>query len=272
MRRLAVGDIQGCLDPLLRVLEQARFDPACDELWSVGDLVNRGPRSLATLRWFRELGGNARIVLGNHDLHLLAVAEGIRPLKRGDTLQQILDAPDASDLLEWLRRLPLVHHDRPTDTALVHAGLAPEWSAEEAKRLSDEVAAALQGPGYRDFLTHMYGDTPDRWDDELTGSARLRVITNYCTRMRYCRADGSLDLNEKGAPDAAPDELTPWFRMPRRVASNTTVVFGHWASLMGRVDNPRLVALDTGCVWGQQMTLVDLATRQRWSCPCAGQS
>lgn len=268
-RRLAVGDIQGCFAPLEQLLRAAAFDPARDQLWSVGDLVNRGPQSLETLRFFHGLGDAARVVLGNHDLHLLAVAEGIRPLKRGDTLAPILAAPDAPALLDWLRRQPLFIQE--DGVAMAHAGIAPEWTLEQAAALAGEVAALLRGPRYRDFLAAMYGDQPDRWSDTLDGPARWRVITNYLTRMRFLRSDGSLDLAAKDEPAAAPAGLLPWFERPGNLPSNTLFVFGHWAALMGRVTQPNLLALDTGCVWGECMTLVDLASRERWTQRCSAQ-
>lgn len=266
MRRLAVGDIQGCFTPFRRVLEKAGFDPDRDELWSVGDLVNRGPQSLETLRFFQSLGARARVVLGNHDLHLLAVAEGIQALKKGDTLTAVLEAPDRDELLTWLRQQPLFIHDG--NVAMAHAGLAPAWTIEQAQRLSDEIVELLRGERYCDFLEAMYGDQPDAWSDSLQGPERWRVITNYFTRMRFLRSDGSLDLKAKTSPAEAPPGLVPWFQQPRASAA-TTIVFGHWAALMGKVTDPRLVALDTGCVWGECMTLVDLDSRAGWTHTCA---
>ncbi len=269
MARFAVGDLQGCLDPLLRLLERARFEPGHDELWLVGDLVNRGPQSLAALRFVRELGGSARTVLGNHDLHLLAVAHGARLPARGDTLQAILDAPDATDLLEWLAAQPLLLRDPEQRMTLVHAGIAPQWCAEEAEALAAEVSAALAGPSRTDFLGAMYGNEPDCWNAGLEGFERLRVITNYLTRMRFCSPEGRLNLRAKDAPENPPPGCVPWFRAPDARWRGETVVFGHWAALNGRVSDPDLIALDTGCVWGNCMTLINLDTRERLQHPCS---
>lgn len=264
----AVGDLQGCLAPLQTLLEQVGFDPSRDQLWSVGDLVNRGPESLACLRFFAELGDSARVVLGNHDLHLLAVAEGIRPLKRGDTLQAILDAPDAAELLHWLRHRPLCFYDADRDVALVHAGIAPFWSMSEALDHAREVQSQLRGTGWRELLAGMYGDEPNRWDEQLAGLPRWRLIINYFTRMRFCRSDGSLDLGCKAAPADAPPGLVPWFDLPLRAAAPHRIVFGHWAALMGRTSRDDVIGLDTGCVWGEHLTLLDLDNGLTYTCAC----
>ncbi len=266
MTRYAVGDIQGCFDPLRRLLDRVNFDPACDELWAVGDLVNRGPQSLETLRFFRSLGSQARVVLGNHDLHLLAVANGIRPLKRGDTLQPILDASDSSELLVWLRRQPLLHQDE--SFTMVHAGLAPQWSTTKARQLADEIAVVLQGEQMLDFLSGMYGDTPTRWSDQLSGIERWRTITNYFTRLRFCTAAGELDLKSKEGPGTAPPGFMPWFDVPNRKSAGNTLIIGHWAMLMGKTFRDDVIALDTGCVWGQRLTLLNLDTRALLDCEC----
>ncbi|MDX9874162.1 MAG: symmetrical bis(5'-nucleosyl)-tetraphosphatase [Spongiibacteraceae bacterium] len=271
MARYAVGDLQGCLDPLLRLLERVAFDPTCDQLWSVGDLVNRGPQSLAALRYFYELGDAARVVLGNHDLHLLAVAEGIQPVKQGDTIDDILSAPDRDALLSWLRQQPLFYQDPRGDFAMAHAGIAPDWNFEQAQCLSDELQEVLRGPLCRHYLETMYGDEPDHWHESLQGPERWRVITNYFTRMRFCHADGALDLRVKTAPADAPAHLRPWFELLPSSVHAPRLLFGHWAALQGRSTNPRCIGLDTGCVWGNQLTLFNLETGERLteSCACA---
>ena len=266
MARYAVGDLQGCLDPLQRLLDRIKFDPARDQLWCVGDLVNRGPQSLETLRFIHGLGPAVRVVLGNHDLHLLAVAAGVRPLKRSDTLRPILESPDRDVLLDWLRRQPLVWRNPELDFTLVHAGLPPQWTAAHAFDYAQEVSEILQGPQCYAFLAAMYGNQPECWDDSLTGFDRLRTITNYLTRMRFVRADGSLDLASKGAPHQAPVGYMPWFDVPAAQWHHDagTVIFGHWAALNGAVDDPRLLAMDTGYVWGNALTLIDVDSRRRW--------
>ena len=268
MTRYAVGDLQGCFTPLRRLLDRVAFEPGCDQLWAVGDLINRGPQSLQCLRLFVELGDSARVVLGNHDLHLLAVAHGARPLKRGDTLQEILNAPDCADLLDWLRRQPLLYQDPSGDYTMVHAGLAPQWSIPRARELAAEVAEALRGPGLHDFLHGMYGDQPDRWRDDLEGIPRLRVITNYLTRIRFCDRDGAMDLKNKAAPGNARPGFMPWFDVPGRQSAGAPLIFGHWATLLGRAQRDDVFALDTGCVWGNALTLMNLETRQYLQCDC----
>lgn len=269
MARYAVGDLQGCFTPLRKLLDRVKFDPGSDQLWSVGDLVNRGPQSLECLRFFAALGNSARVVLGNHDLHLLAVANDIRPLKRGDTLQSILAAPDCSELFIWLRHQPLLYSDPRGDYTMVHAGLAPQWSVERAQALADEVGAELRSNRYIDFLRGMYGDTPAIWSDDLRGIERWRVITNYLTRMRFCSAAGALDLKSKEGPDRAPEGFMPWFAVPERKSAGHKLIVGHWASLLGRAGRSDVVALDTGCVWGQNLTLYNLETQQLFQCDCS---
>ncbi|HEY9036031.1 MAG TPA: symmetrical bis(5'-nucleosyl)-tetraphosphatase [Pseudomonadales bacterium] len=276
MNTWVVGDVQGCFGELMRVLTQARFDPDRDCLWSVGDLVNRGPESLATLRFFYQLGDHARIVLGNHDLHLLAVAEGIRPVKRHDTLQAILDAPDAAELLGWLRQQPLLLRDDASHSLMVHAGIPPCWDVATAEACAAEISATLQSTNCRDLLEHMYGDEPDCWQDTLAGMPRQRLIINYFTRMRFCDAHGRLELNTKEAANAAPAGFAPWFSHPNAALRDWHVYFGHWAALMGHCPVPNRHALDTGCVWGQHLTLQhrdtgQTVTAQRDEVPGAGQ-
>jgi bis(5'-nucleosyl)-tetraphosphatase (symmetrical) len=269
MARYAIGDIQGCCDELKALLALCRYSSDRDELWFVGDLVNRGPRSLDTLRFVRALGANATVVLGNHDLHLLAVAYGSRRKSRdGDTLAEILDAPDRDQLLEWLTRRPLAVYDEPRGQFLVHAGLVPDWTPRAAAQLAREVEAVLRDDP-RSLFDSMYGNQPDRWSDSLRGMDRLRFVINAFTRLRYCRADGSIDLASKNAPGAQPGNLIPWFDMPGRRSAGVRVVCGHWSTL-GLKRRPDLLALDTGCVWGGALTAVDLDREDppvQLSCP-----
>lgn len=266
MTRYAVGDVQGCFTPLQRLLERVKFDPARDHLWATGDLVNRGPQSLECLRFFYGLGDSARVVLGNHDLHLLAIANGVRGLKRGDTVQPILDAPDRDELLAWLCRQPLLYRDDAY--TMIHAGLAPQWSLNQAQQLSDELARVLQSDLLPDFLHGMYGDTPTNWSDNLEGIERWRTITNYFTRLRFCTADGELDLKSKEGPGTAPPGFMPWFDVPGRKSAGATLLVGHWATLMGKTGRDDVIALDTGCVWGNRLTLLNMDTQALVSCEC----
>jgi bis(5'-nucleosyl)-tetraphosphatase (symmetrical) len=254
MATYAIGDIQGCYDALARLLEELKFDPAADQLWFAGDLVNRGPQSLQTLRFVRALGSCAITVLGNHDLHLLAVANGGRRGRR-DALDDILTAPDRDELLDWLRRRPMLHVTADEKIALVHAGLAPQWTLAQARACAAEVEAALRGNEYPALLADMYGDEPDQWNDALAGLPRLRFIINCLTRLRYCDADGRIDLKPKGPPGSQPPGLFPWFSVPRHRWEGATVISGHWSSL-GRVHWPEysVYGLDTGCVWGNRLT------------------
>ncbi|MCY1344256.1 Bis(5'-nucleosyl)-tetraphosphatase, symmetrical [compost metagenome] len=265
----AVGDLQGCLDPLKCLLERVRFDPARDRLWLVGDLVNRGPKSLETLRFLYSIRESLVCVLGNHDLHLLAVAHNIERLRKADTLREIIDAPDSAELLDWLRRQKLLHHDEERDIAMVHAGIPPQWTLKKALKRAAEVEEALQDDARLPlFLDGMYGNEPDKWDKDLHGAARLRVITNYFTRMRFCRADGTLDLKSKEGLDTAPPGFAPWFSIPGRKTRGQKIIFGHWAALEGNCHEPGLFALDTGCVWGGAMTLLNIDSGERHSCSC----
>lgn len=261
----AIGDLQGCLAPLERLLRLLPFDPARDSLWFTGDLVNRGPRSLDTLRFVRNLGDTAVTVLGNHDLHLLAVSEGAARLHKGDTLEEILSAPDAGELLDWLRGLPLMHAEG--GFALVHAGLLPQWTVNQALLLADEVHEMLSGPRFRKWIQRMYGNHPDRWSDELEGWDRLRVIVNAMTRLRICTAEGAMEFSHKGEPTAMPPGYMPWFDVPGRRGTSHEIVFGHWSALGWR-DQPGLLAIDTGCLWGRELTAVRLDDRRVWRVQC----
>lgn len=266
MTRYAVGDVQGCFAPLQRLLKRVNFDPNHDQLWATGDLVNRGPQSLECLRFFYALGDSARVVLGNHDLHLLAVANGVRQLKRGDTLQPILDAPDCGELLAWLRCQPLLHRDEAY--AMVHAGLAPQWSIAQAEQLANELSGILRSDRYVDFLEAMYGDTPTSWSDDLQVGERWRTATNYFTRLRFCKANGEMDLKSKEGPGTASPGFMPWFDVPTRKSAGTTLIVGHWATLMGKTGREDVIALDTGCVWGNRLTLLNMDRQALSSCEC----
>lgn len=268
MATYAVGDLQGCYDPLRRLLDYIGFDPVADRLWLVGDLVNRGPQSLEVLRFVRGLGDAAITVLGNHDLHLAMQAEGQGKTSREDTLDAILEAPDCDELLAWLRSLPLFHVEG--EFAMVHAGLVPQWNVAQAQALSDEVQAALMAPGYRDFLAHMWGSTPDAWSDSLKGWDRLRVIVNAMTRMRFCTPKGVMDFKAKGPADQPPPGYVPWFQVPGRKSADHTLVCGHWSAL-GFRQEANLLALDSGCLWGGRLTAVRLDDRRVYQCPCEQQ-
>jgi len=269
MATYAVGDLQGCLDALQCLLKQVAFDPTQDRLWLVGDLVNRGPQSLETLRYLYSIRESVVCVLGNHDLHLLAAGRNIERLKKADTLREILEASDGPELLEWLRQQKLMHYDEQRDMALVHAGIPPQWSLRKALKYAAEVEEALRddnliGP----FLDGMYGNEPAKWDNDLKGVTRLRVITNYFTRMRFCTSEGKLDLKGKEGIDSAPPGYAPWFSHKERKTRGVKIVFGHWAALEGRCDEPGVFALDTGCVWGGAMTLLNVDTGTRLRCEC----
>jgi bis(5'-nucleosyl)-tetraphosphatase (symmetrical) len=259
MPTYAIGDIQGCNTQFQQLLEQLHFDPATDKLWLVGDLVNRGPDSLGVLRLVKSLGDAAVTVLGNHDLHLLAVAEGVADQHHGDTIDDILDAPDRAELLDWLRRQRMLHVEG--EHVLAHAGLLPDWSVKKARQLAAEVEVALRGKDYVKFLEHMYGNSPNGWDDELTGYKRLRVITNALTRMRVCTAEGEMEFKFKGELQDVPSGYLPWFDVPDRASASATVIFGHWSAL-GLQVRPNLLALDTGCLWGGALTAVRLEDRE----------
>jgi bis(5'-nucleosyl)-tetraphosphatase (symmetrical) len=265
MATYAIGDVQGCYDALRRLLDAIRFDPAADVLWFVGDLVNRGPQSLDTLRFVRGLGERAVTVLGNHDLSLLVIAAGHSKPHRGDTIDEILAAPDREELLHWLRHRKMMHAG--DGYAMVHAGLLPQWTIEQALALAAEVEAALQGPACSTLLRHMYGNTPDRWDDALAGFDRLRVIVNAMTRLRLCDAQGRMDFSHKTGLDSAPRGFVPWFEVPDRASAGTPIVFGHWAAL-GLVVRPDVAAIDTGCVWGRELTALRLRDHRLFQCRC----
>jgi bis(5'-nucleosyl)-tetraphosphatase (symmetrical) len=264
MATYAVGDVQGCYGELRKLLGEAGFRRGRDRLWFVGDLVNRGPKSRDVLRFVAGLGDAAVTVLGNHDLHLVAQYEGVEKLKEKDTFQDVLDAPDARELVDWLRTRPMMHAEG--DYAMVHAGLLPGWSIGKALELGGEVERALAARNYRDFLQRMYGDGPDAWRDDLVGWDRLRLIVNAMTRMRFCTVDGRMELKAKGK--TPPRGYRRWFDTRPR-AERTTIVFGHWSQL-GLKLGERLAGLDSGCVWGGKLTAMRLEDRKLFQVGCKG--
>lgn len=268
MATYAVGDLQGCLAPLQCLLKEVDFDPASDVLWVVGDLVNRGPQSLETLRYIKSLGGAAVVVLGNHDLHLLAIYFGVRQPSNG--LREIIDAPDVDELMMWLRQQPLLHVDRGLNVAMSHAGILPVWSLRQAEQLAGEVEAVLRGrrSDLPSFFRTMYGNEPRRWNDALEGEDRLRMIVNAFTRMRLCTAKGKLDLETSDSAVSSNPKYAPWFAYPNPGLEGVELVFGHWAALEGKVSAPGVYGLDTGCVWGGELTLLRLEDKQRFTCRC----
>jgi bis(5'-nucleosyl)-tetraphosphatase (symmetrical) len=260
MARWAIGDVQGCGEELEELLALIRFNADRDRLWFVGDLVNRGPRSLEVLRLVRSLDANAVCVLGNHDLHLLAVALAGARLRRNDTLADVLGAPDRDTLIDWLLQRPLAHQDPDHPELLVHAGLVPQWSVPQALQLAAEVQHALRNDPHR-LLSRLYGDRPDRWEPTLSGVARLRFAINVCTRLRFCTSDGRINFEQKGPPDSASPPWLPWYRVPERASRGRRIVFGHWSAL-GLYAADGVLGLDTGCVWGGALTAVNLDAPQ----------
>ncbi len=260
----AIGDVQGCYTELRRLMDKIAFDPVHDQLWFVGDLVNRGAESLAVLRLVRSLGERAVTVLGNHDLHLLAVADGVANAHPSDTLDEILTASDCAELLDWLRHQPLMHVDG--EHVMVHAGLLPAWTVTQARALAAEVEVHLRGKAHKQFFEHMYGNQPNAWDESLSGYKRLRVITNAFTRMRVCTAAGEMEYKFKGETHKIPSGYMPWFAVPERASVDATVIFGHWSAL-GLVVQPKLIALDTGCLWGGPLTAIRLSDRKIFQVP-----
>jgi len=253
----AIGDIQGCAKSLDTLLKTISFDQAQDHLWIAGDVVNRGPDSLAVLRRLTAMDANVTAVLGNHDLHLLAAAARVRKLEPKDTLQEVLDAPDAPQLIDWLRSRPLIYYDEGRDRALVHAGIPPAWSLQEALVHAAEVAELLGSATWKEGLKTMYGNEPAAWSASLDRDERRRYSINALTRIRFCGSGGSLDFASKGPPGSQPAALKPWYEFSRPGGYETQIIFGHWASL-GLVREPRYVCLDSGCVWGRQLTALPL--------------
>jgi len=261
-----IGDIQGCYEGLRRILDKVKFNPDSDTLLAVGDLVARGEDSLSTLRFLKSLGNRFSSVLGNHDLHLLSVINGLRKAKKSDNLSPLLKANDLQELTDWLRQFPLVKQIAP-NTIMVHAGLYPQWSIDEAVNLSDEVSKVLRANNYAEFLSDMYGNEPNRWDNDLQGKKRLRFVVNACTRMRFIENNNALDFEHKSHPGAVANSinssLQPWFNVDNpKLDKNERVVFGHWAALSGQTQNRQFIGLDTGYVWGQSMTMLNLNSNE----------
>lgn len=265
----AIGDVQGCYDELLQLLDVLRFDPACDRLWFTGDLVNRGMQSLEVLRFVHSLGDRATVVLGNHDLHLLAVAAGASHLRLKDSFKDVLDAHDRNSLLDWLRRRPLLYHDPDTGYTLIHAGLPPQWDLATARVCAAEAERLLRSSDVKTFFQQMYGDKPKQWHADLSGVDRLRFIINCFTRLRYCDEEGRLALREKGAPGSQTDNIMPWFRVPGRNNAAMKIVFGHWSTL-GRYQGEGVYCLDAGCVWGGSLSGLRLIDDEWFSIACEG--
>lgn len=255
MATYAIGDIQGCADSLCALVHRLPFHPRRDRLWFVGDLVNRGPKSAEVIRMIRAAGPQAQVVLGNHDLHLLAVASGARPLQASDTLQDIFKSADAKDLIEWVRHQPLAHAE--AKTLMIHAGVMPQWSMQKTLLLAAEVEKRLRSAHWQDFMHEVYGNSPGHWKDSLRGAARFRMVVNVLTRLRYIRPDGSLDFKFKLSPSQAPAELKPWFSVAHRLTRRQRLVFGHWSTL-GLLRLPGLLGIDTGCAWRGYLSAVRL--------------
>lgn len=266
MSTYCIGDVQGCFQELQKLLQLIAFDPQNDKLWFVGDLVNRGPNSLETLRFVKQLP-NVKVVLGNHDFHLLALYHKATTTKSHD-LQPIIDASDAPELIDWLRLQPLLYHDLRFDCVLVHAGIYPWWNLAKAKSCALEVEKILRADDYHKMFKHMYGNKPNRWDENLTGWRRTRFIINSFTRMRFCDAEGHLDFAFQGNVGSQPNNLLPWFKMPERQNKTVKIIFGHWAALEGKVDEANLLALDTGCVWGRSLTALRLDDHKLFAVEC----
>lgn len=258
MTTYAIGDIQGCYHAFQTLLTKLKFNPKVDKLWLVGDLINRGNGSLEILRWCYQNQESLKVVLGNHDLHALAVAHGFAPPHKSDTLHALLDAADHDVLFDWLRHQHLIYQE--DDYLMVHAGLLPQWTVAQAVQYGAEIEAALQGPDYHDFLLNMYGNLPNTWNETLVGMDRLRVITNALTRLRVCTAQGAMEFSFKGELSDVPTGLMPWFDVPDRASKDAQVIFGHWSAL-GLQQRNNVYALDTGCLWGGQLTAMNLATK-----------
>ncbi len=265
MKTYAIGDIQGCLKSLQVLMQQIeQKDPDARYLLT-GDLVNRGPYSLETLRFIRGLGDRVITVLGNHDLHLLAIAAGVRKKQEKDSLDAIFDAPDSKELIDWLRTRPVAYEEN--GYLLVHAGVLPQWTLEQTLLLAKEVESVLQGENWGDFLHDMYGNYPIKWQDDLMGKDRLRCIVNGLTRLRFCSEEGEMDFDMKDGPALNPAGFLPWFEVKARKTINNQIIFGHWSTL-GLLLRPNLIALDTGCVWGGKLTAVCLENRKRYQVDC----
>ncbi len=265
----AIGDVQGCFDDLLRLLDKIDFDLQRDRLWFTGDLVNRGPNSLEILRFVRSLGNSAISVLGNHDLHLLAVAAGAVRVKKKDTILEVLDAPDCEELLFWLRHQPLLHHDEQLGYIMIHAGLPPQWDLAKAQACAHELETVLQNTDYEDFFKYLYSDKPKRWRDDLKGWDRLRFIANCFTELRYCDRSGRLHLNGRNGSRSKKNGSIPWFKAPNRASADLDIIFGHWASLSPRhTDIQGIHPLDSGCAYRGRFTALRLEDGRYFRCRC----
>lgn len=267
MSTYAIGDIQGCFTELQQLIELIQFDSASDKLVFAGDLVNRGPHSLETLRFVKQLGNAADTVLGNHDLHLLALSQGNASHASGGYLEPIMKADDSDELLEWLRHRPMLIHIPELSSTVIHAGLPPQWTLDEAQIHARELESVLQGPGFHEFCQQMYGNEPNKWSEDLTGMDRLRFITNCFTRMRYCSKSGKLNFKEKGPPGSQKDTLLPWFDIKERQTGSDKIFFGHWSTL-GLVNRNNAWSLDTGCLWGSQLTAIRLDDLEVFQVEC----
>jgi bis(5'-nucleosyl)-tetraphosphatase (symmetrical) len=264
MATYAIGDIQGCFDELKQLLNIIRFDEKHDTLWLVGDLVNRGPKSLEVLRFVKQLK-NIIVVLGNHDIHLLVTFNNKDPFHITHNLEAIFNAPDGQELIDWLRFCPLIHHDPQLNYVMVHAGIYPYWNLEQAKQYASEVENILRRNDYIKFLEHIYGNEPNVWNNTLTGIERQRFIINSFTRMRFCNIEGLLDFSETGKLNSAPKGYLPWFAIPNRATKQNRIIFGHWAALNGETNTEKVIGIDTGCVWGGSLTAFRLDDGKRFS-------
>ena len=271
MSTYAIGDVQGCFKELLRLLDKINFDETNDRLWFVGDLVNRGPDSLEVLNFIMKLGESAITVLGNHDLHLVAIAEGLARPKKTDTLTSILTSPDKQELIAWIRQQALMHYNKELNFSIIHAGLPPQWGIDQALELAAEVTQVLNNSDYLSFLTVMYGNKPNIWNEDLTDYDRLRFIVNCFTRMRYVNNKNELEFSEKGAPDSQADHLTPWFMLDNRISKHDKIVFGHWSTVhLGNITDftpYNVYPIDTGCLWGGKLTALRLEDKTLFSVP-----
>ena len=268
MATYAVGDLQGCLEPLKCLLKKVDFNEDRDQLWLAGDLVNRGPQSLETLEYVYQRRDNIVAVLGNHDLHLLACAYGHKLPGKGDTIDEILMAKNSERYYDWLRQCPLLYHDKKLKFTMVHAGIPPRWSLRKARKRAKELEAVIQGYEFDKFLSTMYGNQPSVWHRSLKGPERWRVITNYFTRMRFCDRTGKLELKAKSGASKPPKGYAPWFEHKNRKMKKDKIVFGHWAALEGQTFTDNVYALDTGCVWGGRLTALRLEDESYFYCDC----
>jgi len=271
MSTYAIGDVQGCFKELLQLLDKINFDETNDRLWFVGDIVNRGPDSLEVLNFIIHLGETAVTVLGNHDLHMVAIAEGLMKQKKIDTLTPVLNSPDKQRLIDWIRQQKLIHYDKKLNFSMIHAGLSPQWDIYQAQELAAEVSQVLRSKDYLSFFKVMYGNKPDKWKENLTGHDRIRFIVNCFTRMRYLNDKDELNFTEKGAPGSQADHLTPWFTIDDRKSKHEKIIFGHWASLhLGNIRDftpYNVYPIDTGCLWGRELTALRLEDETLFSVP-----